>query len=94
MNVIEYSLVFSWAGLAAVVLGLALYRRFVAREEDFNLHVPLPESSLLSHQESVARRLGRIDFWGELLTILVVLYGLALAGAHVYQTWQNTAIPR
>lgn len=93
MNVIDYSLVFSWAGLAAIVLVLAGYRKFVSREQDFNLHVPLPESSLLSHQKSVAQRLGRIDFWGELLTVLVVLYGLALAGAHVYQTWHNTSIP-
>ena len=49
---------FSWAGLAAIVLVLAGYRKFVAREEDFNLHVPVPESSPLCHQESVARRLG------------------------------------
>jgi hypothetical protein len=89
---IGYSLLLLWVGLAVVVLTLALYRKLIARAEDMSLHVAVPESNLSSQQATVAQRLARIDFWGQLLTIFVVLYGLVLAGFELYAIWTNPSL--
>jgi hypothetical protein len=77
-----------WAALALAVLGLIVYRKIVASGEDDMIHVSdAAGSSVASQQASVAQKLDQIDKWGKTLTVVVVLYGIALAGVYVYQTW-------
>ena len=76
-----------WAVLATIVLGLALTRKFAAREEDDYIHVN--DARVNARQSAVANTLDIIDRWGKMLTIVVVVYGLGLLGAYMYISWQQ-----
>jgi uncharacterized membrane protein len=81
-----------WAIMATVVVFLALYRRRIYMKSDEILHLPDAEASMVSTQESVGKQLERIDRWGKLLTVLVVLYALAIAGMYFYRMFTDTSI--
>jgi hypothetical protein len=71
--------------LAAFVLVLALYRKFVsAHEEDRYVHISEGEARYVPHQVAVNHKLEMIDRWGEALTIATLLVGLGLAGVYLY----------
>jgi len=70
-----------WGALALVVLGLFIWRKSVASKEDDTLHVLQGE---LTQQTVLAQKLDMIDKWGKILTVVVVIMGLAIAGAYVY----------
>lgn len=74
-----------WAILAVVVIVLIARRKVVSSHEDDSLHVLEPGEVQL--QMSMAQKLEQIDKWGKLLTIIVVVYGLILAGVYFYQSW-------
>ncbi len=76
-----------WVALALVVIGLLVYRRFVAAGEDDLIHVSDEGGSAASHQMTVAHRLDQIDKWGKILTTLVVIYGVILGAVYVYRGW-------
>ena len=80
----------SWLILTAVVIGLALYRKFVShfREDDL-LHLAEGEAKLIPSQVAAARSLERIDFWGKALTVVDVLFGLTLLAVALYRAWQR-----
>ncbi len=78
-----------WVALAAAVVMLALYRRWVARGEYDALHVRDSESVQIPQQDLFARRLNRIDSLGKILTAVAIAYGLVLAGTYLYQHWQQ-----
>jgi len=79
-----------WAALALTVIGLIIYRRFVAAGEDDMIHVSSDAAGAsASHQASVSQRLDLIDKWGKMLTMVVVAYGVALGGVYVYQSWMS-----
>ena len=88
MNLVPY--VIGWATLGVVVLGLALFRRSVASKEDGTLHVSKAEAALVSEQQAIAKRLGKIDLWGEILTVIVVLWGLGMAAYYLYHMWEQS----
>jgi hypothetical protein len=72
--------------LAVAVLGLALYRKFIsAHDEDRYVHISEGEARLIPHQVAVNEKLTHVDRWGELLTVVTLIAGLALAGIYVYQ---------
>lgn len=73
-----------WIVLGVATLGLALYRKFLTMREDDLLHVETWEASLAEKQQVQARRFHSIDVWGEALTIVTIVGGLALAFAYVY----------
>ncbi len=75
----------AWMVLAVVVLALALYRKFVSVHGDNYLHVSEGESSLIPHQISVNQKIDRIDRWGEILTVLTLVAGLALGCVYFYR---------
>jgi len=81
-------LLVSWAVLASIVIGLAVYRSVVARKEDDYLHV---NTDVISQQKTMATKLSGIDRWGKLLTIAVALYGLVLLGIFLYNGWLESA---
>jgi hypothetical protein len=91
MNLVPWIVV--WAVLAAAVIVLAGYRKLVASHEDDSLHVSDRETALVAQQEMLARKLDWIDRWGQILTVIALVYGLALASGYVYLSWieRNTS---
>ena len=83
--------VMSWAVLAVVVLGLALYRNLMELHEDENLHIVAGEEKLIPQQMAFHRMMDKIDHWGEALTVITVGGGLILAGLYIYQVWELRA---
>jgi hypothetical protein len=82
-----------WAVLTIVVICLAIYRKRVAGKADEILHVLDAEASLISTQAEVARKTTILDRWGKILTVLSVLYLLAIAATYVYTSLtQDTTV--
>jgi hypothetical protein len=79
--------VWTWAGLAVVVLGMAAYRFLLVHHEDTTLDI-FESSAAASHQGKVFRKAGAVERWGKVLTVVVVLYGLVLGGAYLFHIWQ------
>jgi hypothetical protein len=78
-----------WILLAAVVIGLALYRKLVSRGEFDVLHVRDSEAELIPQQQFVARRLDWIDHWGKLLTVATLVYGFLITAVYLVVVWQD-----
>ena len=76
-----------WMILSAVVVGLIVYRKWIAKDEDDTLHVMDCEVGLLSQQATVAHKLESIDRWGKALTAIALVYGLAVGAGYIYQSW-------
>lgn len=76
-----------WLAIASVVVGLAVYRKLVARNEDDILHVRDSESVKIAQQSAMANRLDQVDKWGKTLTVVAFVLGVFLAGAVLYQQW-------
>ena len=76
-----------WALLALIVLGMAIYRKLLSNKEDDTMHLADAEARLVSEQVVLAQKLEVVDKWGKVLTIVVVVYGLVLAGLLLYQGW-------
>jgi len=88
MNLIPYVAV--WAVLALVVIVLIVYRSKIAGQEDEGLHVLDSDVAKVPAQLAIAKKLEAIDRWGKLLTVIAILYGLALGGLYLYSLWQGT----
>ncbi|HEV2177564.1 MAG TPA: hypothetical protein VGW33_10260 [Terriglobia bacterium] len=78
--------VYGWGVLAVCVLIIAIYRLAVGAHEDQTLHLYHNVGAVAS-QQKLARRVSVADRWGELLTIALVVYGLALLGVYFYHLW-------
>ena len=76
-----------WAVLAMFVLALAIYRKVLSSKEDDSMHLADADTGIVSQQNVLAEKLEIIDKWGKILTIVVVVYGLALASLLLYQGW-------
>ena len=76
-----------WMLLASIVVGLLLYRKWVAKDEDETLHLADCESGLRSQQVTVAHKLESIDRWGKVLTAIALVYGLVVGAGYLYQSW-------
>ena len=87
MNIIPY--ISTWVVLAVVVLVLGIYRIRLARHDDDTLDVIMSDPGVIAHQKETVHRLKVIDLWGQALTVLAVLYGLAIAALYLYQVWQE-----
>ena len=70
-----------WVVLALTVLGLFIWRKNVASNEDDTLHVM---HGALTQQTVLAQKLDMIDKWGKILTVITFVLGLAIAAAYVY----------
>lgn len=78
---------FVLVAMTLTVIGLALYRRSIAKQQDFHIHFNGVQG--VSQQNTVAERLTVIDKWGKILTALTVVYFLVLAGMMLYQEWSR-----
>jgi len=79
-----------WGGLALAVLALAMARKWISRREDDTVHLADSEVPLVQQQATVATVLSRLDRWGKSLTVIVLLYGLALIARVVYMGWVDS----
>lgn len=76
-----------WLALGAAIMAMALYRRSVSRNEDDMLHLSPGTEHIVQQQATIAGQLDWIDKWGKALTVVEVVFGLALASAWLYQAW-------
>ena len=72
--------------MALAVVFLIIYRKTVSSHEDDSLHL---EGGAPGEQVTLAHRLALIDRWGKTLTVVVAVYGVALAGIYFYQIWNT-----
>ncbi|MCP5109956.1 MAG: hypothetical protein GY953_03885 [bacterium] len=79
-----------WGALALVVLLLFAYRIKVAAHEDDTLHVS-HDTNLVAEQTVLAGRLGVLDKWGKILTVLAVVYGLIILGYYIATTMMDAS---
>ena len=77
-----------WVVMALCVLGLAMYRKQIASAENDSLQLS-GDGSAIESQKVITEKLKVLDKWGKLLTIVVVVLGLVLAGAYGYAGWVN-----
>jgi len=89
MNLMPLTVI--WAILAAVIVILLIYRARLARQEDESLHVLDSDASKVSQQMTIAQKLEVVDRWGKILTVLAVLYGLALLGLFLWDAWERSS---
>jgi hypothetical protein len=88
MNSTFLMLLASWGILGVTVLALAAYRTQLGRREDDRIHFSDTEAALVSQQNQFAHRIEVIEKWGKSLTVLLVLYGIALGGYYLYTLFQ------
>ena len=86
MNYIPYIAV--WVVLGIVVVVLAISRMRLAKREDKTLDI-LEGESEAGQQIEMTKKISKIDRWGQVLTIVLALYGIILAGIYIYQAWQQ-----
>ena len=76
-----------WVILTALVIGLILYRKWVAKDEDDRLHTTVSEIGMVSRQAVVAQKLESIYRWGKALTVIALVHGFIVGVGYVYQSW-------
>ncbi|MBZ5617143.1 MAG: hypothetical protein LAQ69_00220 [Acidobacteriia bacterium] len=92
MNINLMPFIVLWIVLATIVIALIVRRRMVSSHEDDTLHVL--QGAPVAHQAVLANKLDQIDKWGKIFTVIVVVFGLLLGAAYLYQTWvQSTQLP-
>lgn len=74
---------YGWGTLVIAIVVLANRRMRIARR----LHVAQRDAALVTQQEEVARDIRTIDTWGQWLTVVAVLYGLALLEIYLRSIW-------
>jgi hypothetical protein len=79
-----------WVVLAFSVLGLAIYRKFVARQEDDLIHIGSGQEKLVARQIDVAGKLDAVDKWGKILTIVTIFSGLIVAVIYLSRAWLDS----
>jgi hypothetical protein len=80
-----------WIVIAAALAILYAYRRIVAGGSDEFVHVSDVSDEVLSKQAATARSLQKLDRIAMVLAIVLVVYGVALAGLQVYQALSSNA---
>jgi hypothetical protein len=84
-----------WGVLVLTLTAMAIYRRWVDEHEDHTVHLhddPL-DSRIISSQMTIGKRLDSLDKAIRYLMIVVIAYGLVIAGLAGYQSWLNSYNP-
>jgi flagellar biosynthesis protein FlhB len=80
-------LVVIWTALAAFIILLALARKFFARNEDDMLHLGEFDTGVVQRQKSLAGLLTCVDRVGKSLTVVLVVFAIAIIGRILYLGW-------
>lgn len=77
--------------LAIIVAALFLYHRWLQNQDDpyIHLHNDPHDSSIISTQTTMAKRLEMVEKVKNGLLVAVILYALAIAGMAVYVAWNS-----
>ncbi len=77
--------------LVAITAGVYVYRHWVENHDDpyIHLHNDSHDSSIISTQTNLAKRLDAIDKVKYGLVVAAVLYALAIAGMAIYTAWNS-----
>lgn len=84
MNTVLTASFWAWTALVASVVLLALYRLVITRGMFTLLHVRRSALSLMPDQTLHDRRIERIDYWGQVLTVVAFILGMLLAIVYLY----------
>ncbi len=79
-----------WAVFTMVVITLAVFRKFSARNEDSFVHLADAEAPVITEQVTVARKLEKIDYWGKTLTVVDIAFLAVLLGIVFYNAWRTS----
>jgi len=80
----------AWATLTIVVMMLAIFRKFSARNQDSYVHLTDNEAPVIIEQATVARKLDKIDYWGKTLTVVDIAFLAVLLGIVFYNAWRTS----
>ncbi len=81
----------TWAAVFASFLIVTLLRWNIGKQEDDQIHLLDTDRNLVATQSAVAHKLDVLDRWKSILLTVVVVYGLAIAGYHLYNVWLSGA---
>ena len=76
-----------WLVVIAALVVVCLWRRSVAVKEDPALHLGTAQDGTADQQIAVAKRLGQIDKWVKIMTVIAVVFGILLGAAYLYRAW-------
>ncbi len=79
-----------WTVLTLTVIGLAIARKFTARNEDDLVHLGGGAERAISQQVSVAQKLEWFDHWGKTLTVLDGLFAFVLLAIMLVMAWRDS----
>jgi hypothetical protein len=79
--------------IAAGLATMALYRKFISLHEDIIIHLGPGEERHIPEQATLARRLRRIDRWGEVMTVATAAGGILLAVLYLTEAWEKSLLP-
>jgi hypothetical protein len=79
-----------WFVLTLVVIGMAIARKFAARNEDDLVHLAGGAERAISQQVEVAQKLEWFDRWGKTLTIADGLFAVVLLAIMLFTAWQES----
>jgi len=82
-----------WVVIAIVIGALALYRKYISREEVDVIHLRDSEATVVTEQSTLASRLAMIDHWGKTLTIVLIVFGVIIAGWWLVIAWKESVQP-
>jgi hypothetical protein len=86
-NFLPYAI--AWVVLLIVVIVLAIVRGKMAASEDDTLKLSDGEVSAISVQVTVAKKLSTVETVGKVLTVLLVVSGLILAGIYGWSLFNS-----
>jgi hypothetical protein len=79
-----------WAAIAVVVLILAGWRQVIHMHEDNTIHLHDSDTGLVQAQVDLEKKVRIIDRVGQVLTVIVALYGLGLVAFVLSQQWAES----
>ena len=80
-----------WGCLLVIVIALFLYHRWLENHDDhyIHLHADSHDSSIVTGQTTMAKRIDTLDKLKNGLLIAVIVYAIAIAGIAIYGAWNN-----
>lgn len=80
-----------WGCLVLIVVALFLYHRWLENHDDhyIHLHEDAHDSSIVTGQTTMAKRIDALDKVKNGLLVAVIVYALAIAGIAIYSAWNN-----
>jgi len=86
-----YPFLIGWIVVLVAWVVVYTWRRRLGLKEDESLHVLDSEISQAAQQIEVGKKLDKLDRWVRIVTTVLVVYSVALAGLSVYAAWDASS---